>query len=91
MLFQRGQAAGDVQGVQVHRDVQRHTAQRGRASGGRSQADQAPRDPRQEAETPGQQGEDSIEAARKQDRAQLKSRQGHFQQDVLERQQEQEL
>lgn len=60
--------------MQVHRDVQRDEAQRGRAAGRGPEADPAEAEPRQEAAAPGQQGQTVIEAAQQQDRSQPEPR-----------------
>lgn len=44
--------SGGVQGLQVHRDFQRHTAQRGRTARRHSQTDKTAREQRQEEATP---------------------------------------
>lgn len=60
--FRRGQTAGVLEGVQVHRDVQRHPAQRRRAVGGRAKADSVARDSGQEdAEQPTEEGHSRVE------------------------------
>lgn len=51
-----------LEGVQVHRDVQRHPAQRRRAVGGRTEADSVARDPGQEeAEQSAEEGHSWVE------------------------------
>lgn len=47
--LRRRQSSGSFQGLQVHRDVERYPAQRGRAAGRRAEANPAARDARQEA------------------------------------------
>lgn len=57
----RGQTIGVLEGVQIHRDVQRYTAQRGRAVSGRAETNSVTGDEGQEETEPTKEAHARVE------------------------------